>query len=209
MSPTNKPLTPPKPNRPRPFKFPTPPRPRTSQSVSVIRPPRPTHYALHFPAPVLTQRSSNPNRRRRPRVNQPSSTASGTPRRKPRTPQHPLRSSRNSPPRFGDDSNPDNSAGRGSPLPFNNEDDTGFTFNDFSEMETEEPIVEPELSLNEKHGAIIETLQKIVPDYWDVLQQEPYSHARLSNRCFIIQELDPKTSYLKVSSRIRLCVDLF
>jgi len=94
-------------------------------------------------------------------------------------------------------------------LTINNEDDISFTFNDFSEMKTEEPIIERELSLNEKHGAIIETLQKIVPDYWNILQQEPYSYARLSMRCFIIQELDPKTSYLKISSRIRLCIDLF
>lgn len=108
---------------------------------------------------------------------------------------YPLRSSRSSQPRFGDDSNPNDSAGHGSPLIINNEDGTGVIFNDFSEMEIEESIIEPGLSLNEKYGVIIEILQKIVSDYWDVLQQESYSYARLSMRCFIIQELDLKTSY--------------
>ena len=101
--------------------------------------------------------------------------ASSTPRRKPRTLRHSLRSSRKSPPRFGEDNVDDGAADPGSPLPLDNAG-FGFDFDNFSELDTEEPSL---LSLNEKQEAIVETLRKIVPKYWDTLQQVSFSHARL------------------------------
>ena len=134
-------------------------------------------------------------------MNRLPSTPISSPRRNPRTPQFSLRSSRNSPPRFREDK-VDDAASCGSPLLSNvNENDSGFGSDNFAEIDFEiaEPNVERELSLNEKHKAIIDALQKIVLDYWDALQQEPYSHARLSKRCFVVQDLDPKSANLKVS----------
>ena len=89
-----------------------------------------------------------------------------------------------------------------SPSPFNDESDSGFSLNPFSEMDTLEVNVEAELSLNEKHEGLNNNIKKIIPNYWAVLQHEPYSHARISERCFVVQELDPKSGYLKVSWRI-------
>jgi hypothetical protein len=138
-------------------------------------------------------------------VNQVPSTPVTTPRQKPRTPQHSLRSSRDSPPRFGND-NLDDFVSHGSPLPSMNDDDddddAGFTFGDLSEMIIDEETAELELSLNEKHEAIIESIKKIVPDYWDILEQLPFSHARISECCFVVQDFDPKTGYLKVFLRV-------
>jgi hypothetical protein len=82
------------------------------------------------------------------------------------------------------------------------DDDAGFTFEDLSEMIIDEETAELELSLNEKHEAIIESIKKIVPDYWDILEQLPFSHARISERCFVVQDFDPKTGYLKVFLRV-------
>ena len=49
-------------------------------------------------------------------------------------------------------------------------------------MDTLEVNVEAELSLNEKHEGINNNIKKIIPNYWAVLQHEPYSHARISER---------------------------
>ena len=58
------------------IKLTTPPKARSSQSVSLIQPLRAgRRLAVSLPLPVLTlERSSNSSRRRRPRVNQVSST---------------------------------------------------------------------------------------------------------------------------------------
>jgi hypothetical protein len=84
-------------------------------------------------------------------------------------------------------------------------DNAGFDFDNSSELDTEEPSL---LSLNEKQEAIVETLRKIVPKYWDTLQQVSFSHARLSQRCFVIQELNHKYGHLKVLLNICIFADL-
>ena len=153
---------------------------------------------------AIVSQSSNLKRHKKQRVNQVILMPTKTPRRKPRTPQYLLQSSRNSPSKFKDDTF-DDPISRGSPLLANfNENDSRFDSNNFFEMDTQavELNVESELSLNEKHEAILNSIQKIVPNYWDALQQEPYSHTRLSEHCFVVQELDPKNGYLIVSLSI-------
>jgi hypothetical protein len=203
-------LTPPKPKRQKVIKLRTPPKATGSRAASLIQPPAPHARPLSsigLTPPVISQPRRTPSRhRRKPRVNQTPSTPITTPRRKPQTPRHPLRSSRNSPPRFGNDNlDNDDPVNGGSPLPFDcNDSNNDFGYGDNMDFErildeaNDEGILELELSSNKKNEAIIEIIKKIVPDYWNILQQDPYSHARISKRCLIIQEFDTKSGFLKV-----------
>ena len=76
------------------------------------------------------------------------------------------------------------------------DDDFDVAFN--VEMDVDGSEMEPELSLNEKHEAIMEQIRKIVLDYWQILQHYPYSHTTLSPCCFIVQDMDLKFRILKV-----------
>ena len=106
-------------------------------------------------------------------MNQTPSTPITTPQRKPQTPQHPLQSSRNSPPRFSNDNlDYDNPVNGGSPLPFNcNDSNNDFNYEDdmgfgrVVDNANDEEILELESSFCKKNEAIIKTIKKIVPDY--------------------------------------------
>jgi hypothetical protein len=189
MSAQNKLLTPPKPKKEKPT-LQTPPKPKRPQPVSLLTPPAPKRPSPRLSSPVLPQRLNTP-KRRGPRLNQLSRPT--TPRRKPRTPQHPLRSSRTSPPRFEDDDIHDH-PGHGSPLLFDTGDDTGFNFDNFPSLGPREP----ELSLNEKHKVIAGKIREVIPHYWDLLQEKAFSHARISERCFVVQDFNSKNGHLMV-----------
>lgn len=119
-----------------------------------------------------------------------------------------MRSSRNEPPRFGNDNLDDDLVARGSPLPPDYGQEMGFDggmdFYDDLPMDLEEPdeaIREPEALLMEKQDAIMESIRKIVPQYWDILDDHPLSHTRITERCFVVQDLNDKTLSLKVYLR--------
>jgi hypothetical protein len=140
-----------------------------------------------------------PKRHKRIRTNQTRSIPSSTPRRKPRTPLYPLRSSRNSPPRFEiSDSLADDPVGRGSPLPGNNNFDYDIDMGFDLEFDVEEPVIEPELSVTEKYEAIMEQIRQFIPTYWAILERQPASCTRVSERCFVIEEFNQKSGDLKV-----------
>jgi len=80
-------------------------------------------------------------------------------------------------------------------------DDAGFDFGNDGfgfDYDEEMDIDAPELSLNERQEAIIESIRKIVPDYWDRLYELPFSHVTITERCFVVEEFNPKTARLKV-----------
>lgn len=133
MSPAIDLLTPPK--KRRVLKLVTLPKATGSRAVSLIRPPAPRPRpisSITLAAPVISRPRTTPSRRRRkPTVNQASPTPVATPRRKPQTRRHPLRSSRKSPPRFGNENIDDGPVGHGCPLPFNcNDSNNDFNYED-------------------------------------------------------------------------------
>lgn len=146
-------------------------------------------------------------RPRKSRVNQAQSTPTNILRRKPRTPLYPLRSSRNSPPRF--DLN--DLIRRGSPVPFDNRElhnsDGDLGFDDFGGMNIDEPVQRPELCITQQES-IFHTTRGIVPDYWARLEQNPFIHARISERCFVVQEFDLKTGLFKVFPKLYTFLNL-
>jgi hypothetical protein len=180
----------------------TPPK-RKSSSIVLTAPPPRQHRISTGGISLATAPNAQPRtpkRRKRIRTNQGRSIPIGTPRRKPRTPLYPLRSSRNSPPRFEiNDSLADDPVGRGSPLPANNnfnyDIDMGFNL----DMDVEELVIEPELSVTEKYEAIMEQIRRFIPTYWAILERQPASCTRVSERCFVIEEFDQKSGHLKVS----------
>jgi len=205
--------TPPRAKRQQAVKLRTPLRRVHSHAIAIRRPPSAiTSAAVHIrPPPSVLERPNRPQRRRRPRkprINQKPSTPTSTPRRSPRTPRHSLRSTRNEPPRFGNDNLDDDLAARGSPVPPDYYHEVGFDgdfdIDDNQPMDIEQlddPVMEPAATLMAKHAAIMESIRKIVPQYWDLLDESPLSLARISERCFVIQDLDQKKLCLKVSLR--------
>jgi len=235
-----------------------PPRARQlTQDLRLQTPPKVVYSLTEGPEPPLLASSSPPEfqlqcpglglmpttvkKKKRRRVNQKPKTPAITPsRRRPRTVQFSLRSSRLSPPRFGTDDDP---AARGSPHPSYNgqaaeaedlvfasqvnrrldfsalsppnasqfggfDDDYGFEFgvneqfdpiiedNDESDFEDEEEGAF--LSVKEKHEAISERIRRIVGEYWAVLSGIAFTYARISERCFALQDWDFKRDYLWV-----------
>jgi hypothetical protein len=53
-------------------------------------------------------------------------------------------------------------------------------------------------SVKEKHEAIMERIQLIVGEYWNVLSGIAFTYARISQRCFVLQDWDLKRDYLRV-----------
>jgi hypothetical protein len=56
----------------------------------------------------------------------------------------------------------------------------------------------PELRLEETLDVISERIEKLLPVYSDTLEFMPFSCARLSERCFILQDWDHKRCQLKL-----------
>jgi hypothetical protein len=79
-------------------------------------------------------------------------------------------------------------------LLFDTGDDTGFNFDNFPSLGPREP----ELSLNEKHKVIAGKIREVIPYYWDLLQEKAFSHARISERCFVVQDFNSKNGHLMV-----------
>jgi hypothetical protein len=74
-----------------------------------------------------------------------------------------------------------------------------------SGSELEEQDEETIWSVKEKYEVIKERFRRIAPGYWAVLSGTAFTYARISERCFALQDWDIKRDDLRVLQSLMLC----